>query len=954
MVIIEFELSVNADNAIQDVRDKLDTVKPAFRDEVKQPLISRVGPDDKSTISLALSSDRHSLRTLTTEADQVLVKRFQTVRGVGKAELIGGVKRAVEIRIDPARLQAAGVGVNQVMTLLQRENQKLPAGSLVTARTETLVQVQGKIRDPQEFGQIVVATHGGSQVRLSDVATIVDGQSEQTSLAMVNGKPALSIDIFKIKDANTVEVADGVKAMIGTLQKEMPPGMSLTVVHDGSIGIRNSLDDVSKTLLEGALLTVLVVFLFLGSWRSTVITGVTLPISLLGTVFLLLVFGFSLNVMTLMALSLCIGLLIDDSIVVRENIMRHQSMGKNSHQAALEGTQEIGLAVLATTLTIVAVFLPVGFMKGIIGKFFFQFGLTVAGAVLISMFVSFTLDPMLSSVWHDPHIHGDRHKGPIGRLLDWFESIMDVWADRYALVIRWSLGHRKSVLAIAIAALVGSFFVASTLGSEFVPESDLSELSLSAKTPVGSSLEYTAAKVRQVEAALRESPYVVRTYATINSGFVLGKNEFSVLVKLVPRKDRPLGQKQLVPQFRARLDRIAGITVRSIGPAASPGNQGKPIFVSIQGSNGEALKQLTHELVGKMEKIPGMADIETSISEAKPTLELQINRARAADLGVSVATIGDTLRPLIAGDTSTTWEAPDGENYDVIVRLPESARRLREDLTGLSIASNKTDTTTGQPYMVPLTQLVTLHETQAPTQINRRALMREVKITANVQGRPAGDVGADLDRTLTQFQQKLPPGYRTETAGANQDMKESFGYAVQALLLAVIFIYMILASQFNSFLHPMAIMTSLPLSLIGVFLGLRVAGSTLNIFSIIGVIMLMGLVTKNAILLVDFVEQAVHRGGDRDEAIVEAGRVRLRPILMTTFAMVFGMMPLALGLGEGAEGRAPMAHAVIGGVITSTLLTLIVVPVAYTYLDGLGEWLKRKVGIRTARNEGSA
>ncbi|WP_018151088.1 efflux RND transporter permease subunit [Leeia oryzae] len=941
VVIVEFTLSTNVDLAMQDVRDKLSGVRPLLRKEVKEPSIGRAGPDERPIMSLSLSSAVHTPRQLTTLADQQLVKQFQTIRGVGQVNLVGGVKRQIQVRLNPQKLEAARVGVDQVMAVLQQENAQLPVGTLSNTRNEVVVQVQGKIKDPAQFAQLIVSRQGDAIVRLGDVATLSDTQEELSSVALINGQPGLAIDISKVSNSNTVQVAKDIRAKMESLQKILPAGMTLGVVYDGSVAIKNSLDDVNKTMFEGALLTILVVFLFLGSWRSTVITGMTLPIALLGTVFLLQVFGFSLNMMTMMALSLCIGLLIDDSIVVRENITRHLAMGKSPQEAALEGTKEIGLAVLATTLSIVAVFLPVGFMGGIIGKFFYQFGITVAGAVLISMFVSFTLDPMLSSVWNDPQAkqHQKLNWPVLGTLLDKVHGALDSLAELYAVLIAWCLQRRKRVLAFALAILLGSFMIASHLGAEFVPEADMSELLLTAKTPVGSSLDYTQRKVLQVEQALRAFPQVRRTYATINSGFVLGKNQFSIRVSLVPRKSRALSQKALVPLLRARVQQIGGIELKSLGVADAPGGGEKPIFVSIQGGDIEQLKQIAAQLEARMQRIPGMVDIESSMSEQKPMISLDIKRDQASDLGIGLAQIGNTLRPLVAGETASTWEAPDGQNYDVFVRLPEEGRQIRGDLETLKLVSSKTDAQTGKPLLVPLSEVVAFRDAGSPTQINRRALQREIKLTANVDGRPAGNVGADLQKVLDNF--KLPNGYRFEVAGANKDMQESFGYAVKALALAVIFIYMILASQFGSFLHPLAIMTSLPLSLIGVFLGLLVGGQTLNIFSIIGVIMLMGLVTKNAILLVDFIEQAVHQGVDRHHAIIEAGRVRLRPILMTTFAMVFGMLPLALGLGEGGEQQAPMGDAVIGGVITSTLLTLVVVPVVYTYLDDLGDWAKR-------------
>ncbi|GAA5184992.1 efflux RND transporter permease subunit [Niveibacterium umoris] len=942
LVFVEFELTVNADKATADARDKLAQVRPSLRDDVKQSVISSFGPDDQPIMSISLVSDRHTTRELTERAEKLILKRIQTVKGVGRASLVGGIKREIQIRLDPFRMRALYVGVEQVVDALRRENQMLPAGALKNLRQEMQVQVQGRLKEPHAFEDIVIVQRGDAPIRLRDIATVEDGEAEPTSHALINGKPALSIDIFKVSKANTVEVADGVRKTVADLNKNLPDGMQLETIFDGSDEIRDSLSDVQKTLIEGAILTVFIVFVFLGSWRSTVITGLTLPLALLGSIFMIQAMGFSLNMMTLLALSLCIGLLIDDAIVVRENIVRHALRGKSPYDAALDGTKEIGLAVLATTLTIVAVFLPVGFMGGIIGRYFYQFGLTVAAAVMLSMFVSFTLDPMLSSVWHDPHAHGAKRGGLLGRWLDAFERFQERLAERYGRVIAWALGHRKSVLALATASFVGSFLLLPFIGSEFVPKGDFGQLGGRMMTPTGSSLSYTLGKAKQIDAALREFPEVKRSYITVNSGWqAQGPEQLGLNIKLVPKRERKATQEQVLVKLRARLKEIGGVELKNLAIGEGGGGGDNPIALSLQGEDLAVLTKLSQDLAARIRAIPNTVDVLTTAEDTRPMLEIAVDRAVAADLGISVERVGNTLRPFIEGQAATTWQAPDGDAYDVKVRLPPELRRNGQDLDLLWLASNRTDAATGLPYMIALSQVAKVVPSTSPTRINRKSLMRDIWVLAGVSGRSAGEVGKDVQKVLKDF--KLPPGYRIVEDGENQQMAESFGYAVSALALAVIFIYMILASQFGSFLHPLAIMTSLPLSLIGVFLGLLVARSTLSIFSVIGIIMLMGLVTKNAILLVDFVEQAQKRGEPRRQAIIDAGRTRLRPIMMTTFAMVFGMLPVALGLGEGGEQRAPMAHAVIGGVIASTLLTLVVVPVVYTYLDDFGEWCRRRL-----------
>ena len=940
LVIAEFELSVDPEIAVQDVREKVAAVAARFRDEIEAPVISRYDPSEMPIISVAIGAEQLDLRTLTSRATQFIKKRFETISGVGRVSLLGGVAREVEIRIKPEQMAAMKIGVDEISAALRKENTELPIGTLQWREREQVVQLRARLAKPEDFGRIVVAWRAGSPVYLDQLATIKDGEAEAETLAIVNGRAGLTMDILKINGANTVEVSERIHATVAELNRTLATeGIKLTVLNDSATGIRNSLADVRATLLEGAALTIAIVFLFLGSWRSTVITGLTLPVALVGTLFALDLAGFTLNVMTMMAFSLCIGLLIDDAIVVRENIVRHTAMGRDHYEAALIGTKEIGLAVLATTSTIVAVFLPVGFMGGIIGRFFHQFGITVCAAVLISMFVSFTLDPMLSSVWRDPHAEGGPR--PFGRFLDAFERGLARVGEIYGRLIGWSLRHRAAVLGIGIASLVLALALARFIGAEFVPKADLSRFVIQFSTPVGSALDYTAAKTGQIEAIVREYPEVTDTYTTINSGNAQGKHNATITVLLKPRRERTRSQQELMPILRERVGRIAGVEIRSVMGLGGGGPGGKTVQVSLQGADLNELARLSQAFTAELAQIDGLVDIESSMKAAKPALDIDVKRDIAGSLGFSPAQIGAALRPLIAGDAVTTWLAPDGENYDVNLRLPRSERENAEQIGALQLASPQKDAA-GQPLMVSLSQLADVRSSESPVQINRRDLFREVEITANIQDRPLGAIQQEINSLQARF--ALPPGYRFMSGGDAKSMGESAGYALAALVLGIAFIYMILASQFGSFLQPLAIMMSLPLSLVGVLLALLVWRSTLNIFSVIGVIMLMGLVTKNAILLVDYANHLRREGLARTEALIEAGRVRLRPILMTTAAMVLGMMPLALSVGEGSEQRAPMAHAIIGGVLTSTLLTLIVVPVVFCYLDDFGCWCKRKFG----------
>lgn len=948
-IIVEFNLDVVSGAAAQDVRDKVAVVQPQLRDEVEDPLIQRFNPSDAPVLSVVFRSESMHVRELTDFLDKQIIPQLRTISGVGNVNMLGGVERQIRIELQPERMQALGVSVDQLINVLRSENIQLPSGTLKNGNQELVVEVKGRLTNPIDFNQLVVTRQNQTPIYLSQVATVIDSQAEAESGAFLNGKAAVSLDILKTSEANIIQVVDQSKTNLEKIRQQLPAGVTFTLSSDRAKSIRGSITDVVKTLLEGGVLAIIIVLLFLGSWRSTIITGLTLPISLLGTLAVLWAFGFSLNLMTLMALSLCIGLLIDDAIVVRENIVRHAAMGKDHKQAALDGTKEIGLAVLATTLTIVAVFLPVAFMGGIIGRFFYQFGVAVSSAVLISMFVSLTLDPMLSAIWPEKP-EDEKNKGWFQRFLDKCSAAINSLNHVYTRILKFCLRFRMLTLGVAILSLFAAFALAGMIGKEFVPVPDRGELKIQFETPVDSTLHYTEAKVKQVDQILRDFPEVIMTYGSINSLGSAGRNSAVLRVTLTPKNQRQRGLDEIIDVMRTRLQSVAGISLTSIGAQDDSVSGGlKPIMISISGPELDQLQKLSDEFMVRMEKIPGIVDLQSSLSEPKPTLAIHINRAAASDLGLSVGQISQTLRPLLAGDNVTTWQDSRGENYDVNIRLPESDRQDAAQLQNLYFTSSNLMTNplgndqsgNQQSSLIPLSQIATFEQTLGASQINRRNLFREVLIDANTFGRPAGDIGEDVKRV--QKEMKLPAGYHFQTEGANKDMEESIGYAATALILAVLFIYMVLGSQFNSFLHPLTIMTSLPLSLIGVFLSLFLFNSTLNIFSIIGIIMLMGLVTKNAILLIDFIKKAVDEGLPRHEAILYAGQTRLRPILMTTSAMVMGMVPLALGLGEGAEQRAPMAHAIIGGVMTSTLLTLVVVPVIYTYLDDLKNWSSRQV-----------
>ena len=929
-VFAEFRMATDMTKAMQDVRDKIGQVRPGFPKDVKEPLVIRADQENQQPIvSLAVLSPTMTLRDLTSLTDQTIVKALENVPGVARMDVLGRATRQILVQIKPNAVTSLGIGVDQVINAIRAANQDVPAGRITRGKTDSIVRIEGKIKDPAQFARIIVAQQGGSPVFLSQVADVIDGEKEETSISRINGRPSITIDIQKSQDANIVDTGRGIMAALDSLKKRLPADVEIRVANSTAESAERAVNRVKSTIVEGGLLTVLIVFLFLHSWRSTIITGLTLPIAVIATFIALYAFGFTLNFLTLMALSLCIGLLIDDAIVVRENIVRHLGLGKNHHTAAREGTDEIGLAVMATTFAIVAVFVPIAFMSGLIGRFFFQFGVTVAVAVMVSLFVSFTLDPMLSAVWHDPPGSRFARVPWLGRFMEKVEAGIEWLHVLYGEILEWALGHRKSVIAIAVVTFLASFAIVPLVGTEFVPQADEGFISLRLNTPVGSSLEYTDSKVQQVEAALKSFDDVALTMTTVGSEE--GRNYARVNLKLTDKAHRKRTQKEIEGAIRKQLKPIPGIELAF--------GFDRPVWVNLLGPDPEQLTILINQFAEQVAKIKGIADLETSEKAAAPALSIRLNNDAAADVGITVQQVGATIRPLLAGDTVSYWLGPDGQNYEVNVQLPKDNRRLAADLSNLYLTTTKKGPD-GEMRMVPLRQVAEIVETTSPQIIKRQELQRRVALYANVEGRPSGDANKEVQKIIKET--TLPPGYRFDVGGQAKDMEESFQAALAALGLAVIFIYLILASQFASFTQPFAIMASLPFSLIGVFLELLLTGTTLNLFSMIGFIMLMGLVTKNAILLVDFANRARRAGASLHDSLLQAGQVRLRPIMMTTAAMIGGMMPLAIGYGEGGEVQAPMGRAIIGGVITSTLLTLVVVPVLYTYLDALHERRRKR------------
>ena len=959
-VRLSFNLGVDIGKAQQDVQAKVSRIRRSLPPNIDEPIIQHFDPNDSPILSIALQSSERPLRELTDLGEQVVSPRLEAIPGVGGVNIVGGNRREIKVQLDPSAMHAYNVSPVQVIQALQRENQEVPAGRVKSGQVEQLVRVTGRVVDPKSFADIAVAVRNGVPVKLGDIGTVIDGSAEKRTAAEIDGNPSVTVDVLKIAESNTVAVADSVHRAVEELETVLPRDVKITVRRDDSERIKESLADVQLSIILGAVLTIAIIYLFLNSWRSTVITGLTLPVSIISAFFAMWLFDFTINTMTLLALSLAIGLLIDDAIVVRENIVRHVEMGKDHYRAAKEGTDEIGLAVAATSLAVVAVFFPVAFMGGMIGKIFFQFGVTVAFAVLVSLFVSFTLDPMLSSIWPDPDVehggvgaHGGkpRKKGPIRRFASAFNDRFDRVANRYPQWLQWALGHRLVVLLAAGVSVVIAFMLVPRLGFTWMPDADTGELNVSFRTSPGSTLEYTLGKGHEIVAFLKKQPEVAYTYLNIGGGFRGSPNNGSIFVKLKPRSERKRSVFELITQLRGELRRVPAVQPSMRAQQSSIfGGRGAPIHINVQGPEVSRLKLVAARVLEAVKDVPGVAEPNSSDEGEVPQLDVHVDRQEAWRAGLGIASIGSTLAPLFSGQRATRWEDRQGFEHDVMVIYPDSMRTSAANVAQIVVPSSAVDPRTGQPPMIPLAQVAEIEAGVGPQQINRRNLEQQVSISANVlPGYATGDVANDVKKAIGEV--GLPPGYHFVFGGDVQNLEETKGYVLEAMFLAVVFIYLILASLFGSFVQPLAIMLALPLSFIGVTGALLLTGDNINVMTMIGIIMLMGLVTKNGILLVDFTNQQREGGSSRTEALLTAGRIRLRPIIMTTVAMIFGMIPLALAIGAGAEQRAPMARAVIGGLITSTLLTLFVVPVVYTMLDDAAAYALGR--LRSRREKGA-
>jgi hydrophobic/amphiphilic exporter-1 (mainly G- bacteria), HAE1 family len=933
-IVIIFNYKKDLVEAADEIRNAIGTVRYKLPLEMREPVLFRQDPSMEPVMQLSLSSRTQSLAEISRLAEDQLADRFRSINGVSTVDVNGSLRRELSVLLHAQKLREYNVSVAEVVGALRRQNTTAPVGRVKGDLDEQSIRLVGRIESPREFEDIVLRRTGDEIVRLGQVATVQDGFAEVTGYSLRNAHPNVGISITRSKDASTVSVAKEVRAVVKQMQAELPRGTELAVTQDGGDEANLYLMNVIEALILGAVLTVLVVYAFLNSWRSTLITALSLPTSAITAFIAVWLAGFTLNFMTLLGLSLAIGVLIDDAIVVRENIMRHLERGEDRITAARNGTAEIGLAVAATTFSIMAVFVPVAFMSGEAGEWFRPFAITVTTSVLVSLFISFTLDPMLSAYWGDPPGYEKREHHGLGRILARFNKWFDAQAGRYSRLIAWALHHRIWMAVIAVATLAVALTLQYKLGrTDFLPKTDGDTIAIQVRTPSSASLDYNRLKVEKAAELARKFPETRATNTNVNT------SGGRVYVNLGRSNERKRSGFEIAELLRKDLKQLVGaeyVVLDDLNNGAQ-----KPVQIQFYGPDSRRLMEITTDFMAKMAKVPGAVDIGLSEQGPQDELRIELDRGLANQLGISVEDAAQALRVAFAGVEVGDWVDPTGESRDVAVRLHPDDRVDASNIERLPVAVGGSNT------LVPLEQIATITMDKGPSRIQHLDGKRTVTVSANVQGRGSGEVTSDGMRIAEQID--FPTGFGISLGGASRDQQEIFSEMGIALLMGIAVMYLVLVVQFGSFTAPLPVMLSLPLSLIGVVLALILTRGSLNLMSLIGVIMLMGLVAKNAILLLDATRKEEERGVEREQALMNAGRKRLRPILMTTFALVAGMMPVAIGMGAGAEFYSPMAVAIIGGVITSTFLTLLVIPTFYDSIELARERMHAKFERRAAQ-----
>ncbi|MFA6541857.1 MAG: efflux RND transporter permease subunit [Bacteroidota bacterium] len=920
VITIEFELNRNVDEAANDVRDRVSRVRGRLPREIDDPIISKVDANAQPIFWLGLSSDRHNGLELTDVADRILKERIQRLPGVG-AVIIGGERRyAMRIWLDPLRMAAHNLTAEDVESAVRRENSEIPGGRVEGTEREFSVFTRGELSKPDEFGAIIIAKNENGIVRLRDVAEVSVGAEDDRTSARYNGLPAVGLGIVKQSKASTVDVAAEIRGVLGELRGLLPSGMKLDVAYDSSEFINESISEVQLTLLIALCLVTLVVLMFLKSFRATLIPTVAIPISIIGAFTAAYFAGFTINILTLLALVLAIGMVVDDAIVVLENVYRHMEMGKSRWQAALDGSKEIGFAVVATTISLVAVFIPLAFLTGSVGRLFNEFGISLAVAILISGFIALTLTPMLCSKILRPLHHTGNNWASRS-----FDSFFDGIDRIYHSLLRWVMRHKGWMLGAGVTTIILCAVLFKSIPSELVPIEDRGIAFGIILAPEGATLDYTDKYMKEVEKKLLALPERAGLFSAVGlsfSGPGSPTNGF-LFLRLKPRSERTKSQQQIVQELFPQLLAIPGVLAFVINPPSIGGGAStSPVQYVVQGDNYDDLNKVTGSMMADASKLGYLVNLNSDLHLNKPQLDLTVDRERSAGMGASLSEIGSTLETFLGGRVVTNFKRGT-KQYDVILQMKPSARSTPDAIREIYIRG-------GDGRLVQLANVVRVQETLAPKELNHYNRVRSATISANiVPGVTLGQALDDLDQIAAK---DLPPGMKRDFAGQSLEYKSSSSALYLMFLLAIIFIYLVLAAQFESWTHPLTILLSVPLAVFGALLTLFVFGQSLNIYSQIGLIMLIGLVTKNAILIVEFSNQLRAGGKDIVEAVIEAATIRLRPILMTSFSTIFGILPIALGLGAGAESRRPLGLAVVGGMFFSTFLTLVLVPVVYSLL----------------------
>jgi len=949
-IIMQFKIGTDVKDSEQQIRQRLGNIRQKLPKEIMEPIVRRFDPADQAVFQLALISDLPPAE-LYDLASETVKPRLETLPGVGQVTLSGGTKREIHVKVDQEKLQDRKLSLLQISEKIKATSEDVPIGKVTKGDYETVLRATGEFTSLNDLSNVNVSFLGSDRsVSLGEIATISEGVEEQATVSRVRArsqgwaqKSSIFISIFKQSGENTIAVVDAANQQLPKINdylRDNNIAAELNIVRDGASPIRANVYDVTESIMIGIVLTVMVVFFFLGSGRSTIITALALPNSLLGGFILMSLMGFSINILSLLALSLAVGLLIDDAIVVRENIFRHMELGKSPLKAALEGTQEVAMAVIATTLVVIAVFGPIGFLQGIVGQFFKQFGLTVVFTMIISTFDAFTVAPMLSAYWVS---HSDPHKKSfIKKLVKKFDVFQTKLEELYVNVLSWVVRHKGMVVSLGIGSFFASLLTIGGIPKTFLPTPDNGEFIITIELPTGLSLAASDLFSKEVEKILSEDSAVELISTTLGSfGTQRGGNLGSVYVKLLPKKKRPgkVSTSIVKDRVRSQLEAMQDKAIVLIADFNPVGTTDKIVNLHLRGDDLDVLSSYASKLKQRATKIPGFTDVDVNYRSGKPEYHVVFDRNRAEALGVSTVTAGAELRARVEGIVPAQYRV-NGIEYDIRVRLKEHQRDIRQAMDSVYVPNANFN-------MVPLSKVARGEEREGYSQINRLNKSRFVNLSGNIGvGGALASVISDLEKLINEDPAfALPPGVTYNFEGQAQDMKDLFENMILAMVLGVILVYLVLASLYESFVTPFTILLALPLAVSGALVALLIFQKSLDIFSMIGFVMLLGVVAKNSILLVDYAQQLIYQGMPREKALIESGRVRLRPILMTSLALIAGILPIAIGLNEASSQRTSMGVAIIGGLISSTVLSLVVVPAAFGYIDDFRLWSRKLFGL---------